>query len=354
MIIEAQGNLVTADAEALVNTVNTVGVMGKGIALQFKRAYPEMFKAYEEAHEAGELQLGTMHVWPTGRLDHPRYIVNFPTKGHWRSRSNLSDIQRGLDDLVRVIKDLGIGSIAVPPLGCGNGGLNWSDVRPLIERALGQLPDVKVLLFAPAGAPPPAAMPNNTPRPSWEPDTASLVTLVDRYSQRAFETSLIEVQKLMYFLQTAGEPLGFAWAKGTYGPYSQQLTRTLSTIEGHFTRGFGDGSQPVRSAEPIVVLAGAAEEAERALAPHPATRRRIDQVLELSSGFESAYSMELLSSVHWVAKHVDPRAEDDPSVATELLVRWSPRKRDLFRADHVGRAWQRLADQGWLRTHQPA
>lgn len=354
MIVEAQGNLVTADAEALVNTVNTVGVMGKGIALQFKRAYPEMFKAYERAHREGKLLLGKMHVWPTGRLDHPRFIVNFPTKGHWRSRSHLGDIDRGLEDLVAVIGELGIRSIALPPLGCGNGGLDWADVRPLIEHAFSRTPDVEVLLFAPAGAPPAAAMPNNAPRPPWTLETAALVTLVDRYVQRSFEVSLIEVQKLMYFLQIAGEPLDLTWSQGTYGPYSQQLTRTVSAIEGHFTRGFGDGSQRVRSAEPLVVLPGVTEEAAQELAAHPDTRRRIDRVLQLSSGFESAYSMELLASVHWVAKRLDPRAEDDPSVATDLLARWSPRKRELFRADHVGRAWQRLDDHGWLLAREPA
>jgi O-acetyl-ADP-ribose deacetylase (regulator of RNase III) len=137
MITEAAGNLLDADVDALVNTVNTVGVMGKGLALQFRRAYPAMFDAYRRAADAGQLQLGRMHVWPTDAATGPRYVVNFPTKGHWRSPSTIDDIDRGLADLARVVRELGIHSIAIPPLGCGNGGLDWRQVEPRIRAALG-------------------------------------------------------------------------------------------------------------------------------------------------------------------------------------------------------------------------
>ena len=124
MIKETAGNLLSADAEALINTVNTEGVMGKGIALQFKKAYPAMYDAYRKAAKAGKVRLGHMHVWPTGQMTGPKYIINFPTKGHWKSSSKLKDIESGLADLIAVIGRLGIESIAVPPLGCGNGGLD--------------------------------------------------------------------------------------------------------------------------------------------------------------------------------------------------------------------------------------
>ena len=139
MIIEQSGNLLEANVDALVNTVNTVGIMGKGIALQFRRAYPAMFKDYERAAKRGEIQLGSMHVWETGLIDGPRFVINFPTKGHWRSGSRVADIASGLDDLTTVIRDLGIESIALPPLGCGNGGLLWSEVEPLIREKLSDL-----------------------------------------------------------------------------------------------------------------------------------------------------------------------------------------------------------------------
>jgi len=150
MVKIAQGNLLVAQVDALVNTVNTKGIMGKGIALQFKQAFPVMFRHYEKACKAGEVQLGKMHVFDLGGLAGvPRWIINFPTKGHWRERSRLSDIETGLEDLVETVRCLGIRSIAIPPLGCGNRGLNWADVRPRIEAAFTYLPDVNVLLFEP-------------------------------------------------------------------------------------------------------------------------------------------------------------------------------------------------------------
>lgn len=154
MISEETGNLLDAPADALVNTVNTVGVMGKGLALQFKQAYPANFRAYQAACRRGEVRLGRVFVYEPGVPGQPRYLVNFPTKGHWRDRSSLDDVRQGLADLRRLVLDRGIASIAVPPLGCGNGGLDWRDVRPLIDGALGDLPGVRVLLYPPRDAPP--------------------------------------------------------------------------------------------------------------------------------------------------------------------------------------------------------
>lgn len=165
MITEARGNLLEADVDALVNTVNTVGVMGKGIALQFKRAFPEMFRDYTRAAKRGELALGQMHVWRTGLLTGPRFVINFPTKGHWKARSRLQDIDRGLESLVAVVRDLGIRSLAVPPLGCGHGGLEWRDVEPVLRRTLSGLEDVDVLIYPPHGAPAAADMPSSDAKP---------------------------------------------------------------------------------------------------------------------------------------------------------------------------------------------
>jgi len=153
MLEEARGNLLEADAEALVNTVNCVGIMGKGIALQFKQAFPENFAAYRQACGLGEVRPGRMFTFETGALSGPRYIINFPTKRHWRGRSRIEDIQAGLKALIEEVKTRGIRSIAVPPLGCGSGGLDWPEVRPLIERAFCAVPEVRVLLFSPAVSP---------------------------------------------------------------------------------------------------------------------------------------------------------------------------------------------------------
>jgi O-acetyl-ADP-ribose deacetylase (regulator of RNase III) len=146
MIEFTSGDLLAADVEALVNTVNTAGVMGKGLALQFKRAYPTAFEAYRRACQAGEVRLGEMHVVDTGT----RLIINFPTKGHWRAKSKLADVEAGLQDLARVLEQRTVKSVAVPPLGCGLGGLNWEDVRPRIEDSLSRLSDTRVLVFEPA------------------------------------------------------------------------------------------------------------------------------------------------------------------------------------------------------------
>jgi O-acetyl-ADP-ribose deacetylase (regulator of RNase III) len=155
MIEIVSGNLLEAQVEALVNTVNTEGVMGKGIALQFRQAFPAMFNAYVADCRTGAVKLGKMNIFDLGGplRSGPRWIINFPTKSHWKSRSRLKDIERGLESFVATVRALNIESVAVPPLGCGLGGLDWSDVRPLIERAFAQTDDVHVLLFAPAGAP---------------------------------------------------------------------------------------------------------------------------------------------------------------------------------------------------------
>lgn len=150
MINRVEGDLLSADTDALVNTVNCVGIMGKGLALQFKRRYPQVFKEYDQACRAGEVQVGRMHVVETGHPKRPRFIINFPTKKHWRSPSRLEYVDDGLTELVQVIRRCGITSIAVPPLGAGNGGLRWPDVAPLIERHLGALPEVDVRLYAPS------------------------------------------------------------------------------------------------------------------------------------------------------------------------------------------------------------
>lgn len=144
-----QGNLLEEDAQALVNAVNCVGVMGKGIALQFKQAFPENFQRYKKAYDAKEVQPGRMFTVPTGKLFNPKYIINFPTKRHWKDKSKIEDIQIGLKALVTEVQHLGITSIAIPALGCGNGGLDWLEVKPLVKSAFFELPEVKAIVFEP-------------------------------------------------------------------------------------------------------------------------------------------------------------------------------------------------------------
>lgn len=347
MITNATGNLLQADADALVNTVNTVGVMGKGIALQFRKAYPEMFAAYAKACKAGEVRLGQMHVWETGALNGPRFIINFPTKGHWRSGSKISDIDAGLSDLMKVITDRGITSIALPPLGCGNGGLDWSEVEPRILAALTVVPDLDVRIYAPGSTPGAASMTNTTKAPNMTVGRAALVTLLGRYSQVALGATPLEVQKLMYFLQVIGEPLQLKYAKNRYGPYADNLRHVLNTVEGHYLTGFGDGSSRVLEAEPIRTLPGAAEAANRVLVDHPDTAARVEEVQQIVDGFESMYGMELLATVHWVTTESRDAAKDWHS-AVEHVHRWTPRKKRMFTEDHIRVAFFALDLHGLL------
>ncbi|WP_313023866.1 macro domain-containing protein [Mobilicoccus sp.] len=347
MVREVSGNLLADDADALVNTVNTVGVMGKGIALQFKRAYPEMFADYARAARAGRLETGRMHVWETGSLTGPRYIINFPTKRHWKAGSRMSDIEAGLDDLVRVVKELGIGSIAVPPLGCGNGGLEWGDVAPRIHAAFAELDAVDVRVYPPAGAPPAREMIDRTAAPSLTPVRAALLALIAGYHAAAWEwPGLIGTQKLAYLLQESGEPLGLHYAKGPYGPYADDLRKALRDMEGHFITGFGDGSTSPLDAEALEVTESARHRLHDTVVQSPDTAARTRRVLTLISGFEGTYDLELLASVHWASVH---EGAADPDAASRIIRDWTSRKATLFSPDHVATAWEALERDSWLR-----
>lgn len=348
MISVADGNLLDAPVEALVNTVNTVGVMGKGIALQFKRAYPAMFKAYASAAKRGDLAIGRMHVWHTDQLDGPRVVINFPTKRHWRSGSKLADIEAGLNDLVKVIREERIESIAIPPLGCGHGGLNWAEVEPLIRAKLAPLEDVDVRIYPPAGTPPAAEMRTTGPKPRMTLGRAALIEMIRRYSGVAVEGATpIAVQKLMYFLQVAGEDLGLRYEKNFYGPYADNLRAVLRDVEGHYLEGYGDGSQLVEVSEPFRLLGGAKEAAWRTLRDQSATLGRISRVMDLTSGFESANSLELLATVHWVATHPLAKGRSDDDIVAEVR-RWSHRKARLFTSGQVHKALDVMRDGQWL------
>ena len=349
MITDAKGNLLEADAEALVNTVNTVGVMGKGIALQFKQAFPANYEAFRKACARNEVVPGKMFVFETGQLTNPRLIINFPTKRHWRQPSRLKDIEAGLEDLVRVLRDRRVKSVAVPPLGCGSGGLKWSTVRPLIVEALDTLPDIRVLLFAPEGAPAADAMPVKTKRPTMNPNRASLLLAMASYALPGYRLTMLEIQKLAYLLQEFGQPLQLAFVKGRYGPYAEDLHKVLQRIEGHFIRGYGDRSRDAS----VRVLSDAAVEAEAAVTPDPEASARLARLRKVIDGFESPYGMELLATAHWVAKH-DPAAAQSPRSAIADVQAWSPQKRRKFRPEHIELAWGRLHDQRLLVPNEHA
>jgi O-acetyl-ADP-ribose deacetylase (regulator of RNase III) len=332
------------DVDAIVNTVNCVGVMGKGIALQFKNKWPANFDRYQAACRAGKVRPGTMHVFDAGAYAQPHYIINFPTKDHWRGNSKIAFIADGLRDLVAQVQRLGIRSIAVPPLGCGNGGLNWDDVKPLIIRAFEALPDVDVRLFEPGAAPNAKAMEVRTARPKMTAGRAAILKAIDTYRELNYGLSKIEVQKLGYFLQASGQDLNLQFEKHMYGPYSEQLRHALNRMEGHFIVGLGDG---VVDSE-IEPKPDALVEADTfiAMSGEAALKARLLRLQELIDGFQSPYGMELLATVHWVAHH-EPDAVS-PESALAAIGAWNVRKKSLMQPSHVEAAWQRLAAEGWL------
>ena len=337
------GDILKADAEAIVNTVNCVGVMGRGIALQFKKAFPANFRVYALACEAGEVQPGKMFVHDTGSFTNPRYIINFPTKRHWKGKSRMEDIDSGLAALAQEVSERGIKSIAVPPLGAGLGGLDWDNVRPRIEAALRDLPDLDVLIYEPKGAPETV---KSRDVPNMTPGRAALVVLMNRYLRGLMDpfVTLIEVQKLMYFMQEAGQPLRLNYIKHHYGPYATNLSHVLNKVEGHFVAGYQDGGdQPDKE---LTIVPGAITEAEAALEHEHDTQSRFNRVASLVDGFETPYGLELLATVHWVGTR---QSADTPEKALAAVRAWNDRKR-VFTERQVTIAFDTLKIKGWLAT----
>ena len=333
----------TAEAEALVNTVNCVGVMGRGIALQFKEHFPENFKAYASACKREEVRPGQMFITERGGLGLPHYLINFPTKRHWKGKSRLSDIEAGLKALTADIERLGIKSIALPPLGAGLGGLDWADVRPLIVAALSNLPGVRVIVYEPTEVP--LHLAHVTAAPNMTPGRAALVGLMDRYLAGLLDpfVSLLEVQKLMYFLQEAGQDLRLNYTKGTYGLYAPDLRHVLRRVEGHLLSGYADGGdQPDK---PLSLVAGAREDATQFLEEHPDTLERFDRVAHLVDGFETPFGLELLATVHFAATRLEA---ETPEQAVEVVHAWSTRKQQ-FSLGQIALAWDVLTQGEWLQ-----
>lgn len=305
MLSFTQGDLLEARAEALVNTVNTVGVMGRGVALMFKEAFPENYKAYVAACKRGDVRLGHMFVTACTRLDGPKWIINFPTKEHWRYPSKIEWIEEGLRDLRRVIVEKRIRSIALPPLGSGNGGLEWTDVRPRIVAALESLPDTAVFVYEPT-----AKYQNVAKRKGVEsltPPRALVAELIRRYWILGIECSLLEIQKLAYFLECSVDSLGLTntldlqFRADKFGPYSLRLMHLLNNLDGSYLHsdkrisdaGVLDVIRFEDTKREIVELYLRSPEAKPYRPALEATTRLID-------GFESPLGMELLATVHWL------------------------------------------------------
>jgi O-acetyl-ADP-ribose deacetylase (regulator of RNase III) len=300
-----QGNLLDADVEAVVNTVNTVGVMGKGIALMFKERFPENYAAYLAACKIGQVRIGEMFVTRSVELHGPRWIINFPTKKHWRHRARTEWVRDGLVSLNRVIREKSIRSIAIPPLGCGNGGLDWKLVRPLIESALADLEDVDVIVYEPTDAYQNVAKKRGVEK--LTPARALIAEMVRRYWVLGNECTLLETQKLAWFLERSikriglRDPLDLRFEADRYGPYANRLTHLLDGLDGsylHCERRLADANAfdtiwfDDSAREKIASYLNSGE----AKFYWPA----LEATDELIDGFQSALGLEVLATVDWL------------------------------------------------------
>lgn len=358
MIEFTKGNLLEASAEALVNTVNTVGVMGKGVALMFKDAFPENFKAYQAACKANEIQVGRMFVTERRELLGPKWIVNFPTKKHWRNPSKIEWIEEGLEDLKRVIIDNRIRSIAIPPLGSGNGGLNWGVVKPIIEKALAPLQNVQVIVFEPT-----AKYQNVAKRRGVEkltPARALVAELVRRYWVLGIECTLLEIQKLAYFLDRNVNSLAlennfnFRFRADKYGPYSDPLMHLLDSLDGsylHCDKRIGDASP-----FDVIWFDDTKKDLVTAFLTTPEAKIYQPALVTTASvidGFESPLGMELLATVDWLLQ--TGIAKPTAAEIRAGLLKWpggksaADRKRKLFDDRLIELALSRLGNRSGSR-----
>lgn len=342
MIKYKTGNILNETTEAVINTVNCVGIMGRGIALQFKKMYPDNFKEYAKACKKGEVVPGKMFIYKNNALFNPKYIINFPTKRHWKGKSNIKDIENGLAALKNDIENLALKSIAIPPLGCGLGGLEWNDVKYLIIEKLGGLEDVEIIIYEPNNEKFSLVSKSSQP-PALTAGRAALIELVGLYSAASLDPfiSLLEIHKLMYFMQVAGEPLKLKFVKAIYGPYAENLRHVLEIIEGYYINGYNGEDNPYC---PITLVPGALTDAEEFLKSNTETLNKFQRVSELVEGFESSFGLELLATVHWI---VQQEQIHDIQQIIEAVYSWNIKKRK-FTEKQIELAYNTLKSKKWL------
>ncbi len=335
MIKYTKGNIIQADVEALVNTVNTVGVMGKGIALVFKKAFPDNFKIYRKLCEDKEFHVGDLLITNTGRI-RPKFIVNFPTKEHWRSKSKIEFIEVGMNELVKEIKEKQIKSIAIPPLGCGNGGLNWNEVKTIILRELEKVDEeVEVIIYEPGF--------NNQDIKSKKqifltPARAMLLTSLRNYQVLGYSINLLVIQKIAYFLQRFGEPLNLQYEKGHYGPYSHKLQHLVKYLNGYFLTFNQETTKP---STPVYLVNFDKVEVYNKEFLTFEQHKRLKEVQGLIEGFESPYGLEILATVDFINQ--EENIEDTSKIINEIG-NWTKRKQKIMKPFHIEVAHKRLID----------
>jgi O-acetyl-ADP-ribose deacetylase (regulator of RNase III) len=350
MITYTTGNLLEAPADALVNTVNTVGVMGKGIALMFKERFPQNMDAYAKACKVGAVKTGKMFITEPQELVGPRWIVNFPTKQHWKANSKIEWIEEGLIELRHFLIKNKVRSIAIPPLGAGNGGLNWADVKPKIEAALGDLNDVNILIYEPSVEYQNVAKSMGVQK--LTPARAMISELIRRYWALGMDCSLLEIQKLAWFLQRFIEKnelengLKLNFEAKNYGPYAYNLNHLLNSLDGSYLT----SEKRIPDCKPLDVIWFKQEKVEN-ISIYLKTDAKeylpvLNQASDLIDGFESPFGLELLATVDWILHEMDsePTVESVRRHISEWPAgkKWADRKLSLFDDNSINFALERL------------
>ncbi len=324
MIKYITGNILESSAEALVNTVNTVGVMGKGIALQFKKAYHNNYKAYVEACKKNKIKTGKVFVVKDSSLNSgTKYIINFPTKKDWRKPSEYSFIETGLDDLIRVLKEYDIKSIAIPPLGSGNGGLEWEKVKKIIEKKLGNL-DVEIVVFEPTQH---IKEQLKKERVKLTDARALLLYVLYDLVRNGEYVSEFSSEIVCYFLQRFGTKKYFNldFTPNFYGPYSGKVRFLLNILNGSYIMGYSDMNK--KPFEPLILISDGYSVVRTYIENNSELYRIATKTTDFLTGFYSDFALELLSSIDFISA-------DQNSFNKTLIVKklneWNNRKRSIF------------------------
>ena len=324
MIKYITGNILESNAEALINTVNTVGVMGKGIALQFKKAYLNNFKAYTEACKRNEVVVGKLFVTKDKNLNsEEKYIINFPTKTDWRKPSEYSYIESGLDDLMRILNEKQIKSVAIPPLGAGNGGLEWEKVKKIILQKLNHL-NVEIFVYEPTNY---IKEKLKKERVKLTEARALLLYVLYDLVRNGEYVSEFSSEKVCYFLQRFGAKKYFklTYAPNFYGPYSGKVRFILNVLNGSYIMGYSDMNK--KPFEPLTLVADGFETVKTYVESNPELLNIAKKTIEFLNGFYSDFALELLSSIDFIS--VSEKIFEKEEIS-EHLEKWSDRKRSLF------------------------
>jgi O-acetyl-ADP-ribose deacetylase (regulator of RNase III) len=324
MIQYITGNILESSAQAIINTVNTDGIMGKGIALQFKNSFPNNYKAYKDACKNDTIDIGKLFVFREGNLTiGEKTIINFPTKKSWRKPSEYSYIEKGLDDLISIVNAHNITSIGIPPLGAGNGGLEWEQVKKIIEQKLNHL-NIDIYIYEPTIQ---IKEYLKQERVKLTNARALLLYLLFDLVKNGEYVSEFSSEKICYFLQRFGAKKYFKleFEPNFYGPYSGKVRYVLNALNGSYIMGFSDMNK--KPFEPLTLIADGYETVKMHIENNAELTEIAQKTIAFLTGFYSDFALELFSSIDYLSLKNNTINKE---IISKQLEAWSDRKRTLF------------------------